>query len=98
MVSDLPCNIRREGGQSLVIGGSSLVILEGKGVQSLVTIPLFADGLDVPRHARRQGGGALHPGARRGARQRPRMLNTRGVSSYNDFFFKYKQYTVYFST
>ena len=29
-VSDLPCNIRREGGKSLVIGGSSLVILEGK--------------------------------------------------------------------
>ena len=27
MVSDLPC--RREGGQSLVIGGPSLVILEG---------------------------------------------------------------------
>ena len=32
VVSDLPCNFRREGGQSLVIGGSSLVILEGKGV------------------------------------------------------------------
>ena len=29
-VSDLPCNIRREGGESLVIGGSSLVILKGK--------------------------------------------------------------------
>ena len=29
-VSDLPCNFRREGGQSLVIGGSSLVILEGR--------------------------------------------------------------------
>ena len=29
-VSDLPCDIRREGGQSLLIGGSSLVILEGK--------------------------------------------------------------------
>ena len=29
-VSDLPCNVRRERGQSLVIGGSSLVILEGK--------------------------------------------------------------------
>ena len=28
-VSDLPCNFRREGGQSPVIGGSSLVILEG---------------------------------------------------------------------
>ena len=28
----LPCNIRREGGQSLVIGGPSLVIVEGKGV------------------------------------------------------------------
>ena len=27
-VSDLPCNIRREGGQSLVIEGSSLIILE----------------------------------------------------------------------
>ena len=34
-VSDLPCNIRREGGQSLVIGGSSLVILEGKACNSL---------------------------------------------------------------
>ena len=32
LVSDLPCNIRREGGQSLVIGGPSLVILEGKSV------------------------------------------------------------------
>ena len=31
-VSDLPCNIRREGGQSLVIGGTSFVILDGKGV------------------------------------------------------------------
>ena len=31
-VSDLPCNIRREEGQSLVIGGSPLEILEGKGV------------------------------------------------------------------
>ena len=31
-VSDLSCNIRREGKQSLVVGGSSLVILEGKGV------------------------------------------------------------------
>ena len=30
LVSDLPSNIRREGGQSLVIGGPSLVILEGK--------------------------------------------------------------------
>ena len=30
LVSDPPCNIRREGGQSLVIGASSLVILEGK--------------------------------------------------------------------
>ena len=29
LVSDRPCNIRREGGQSLVIGGPSLVILEG---------------------------------------------------------------------
>ena len=29
-VSALPCNIRREGGQSLVIGGSSLVTSEGK--------------------------------------------------------------------
>ena len=34
-VSDLPCNIRREGGQSLVIGGSSLVILEGKACNPL---------------------------------------------------------------
>ena len=29
-VSGLPCNFRREGGPSLVIGGSSLVVLEGK--------------------------------------------------------------------
>ena len=28
--------VRREGGQSLVIGGSSLVILEGKSCKSLV--------------------------------------------------------------
>ena len=34
-VSDLPCNIRREGGQSLVIGGPSLVILEGKACNPL---------------------------------------------------------------
>ena len=34
--SDLPCNVRREGGQSLVIGGPSLVILEGREGQSLV--------------------------------------------------------------
>ena len=34
-VSDLPCNIRREGGQSLVIGGSSLVILEEKACNPL---------------------------------------------------------------
>ena len=34
-VSDLPCNIKREGGQSLVIGGSSLVILEGKACNPL---------------------------------------------------------------
>ena len=34
-VSDLPCNVRREGGQSLVIGGSSLVILEGKACNPL---------------------------------------------------------------
>jgi hypothetical protein len=34
-VSDLPCSIRREGGQSLVIGGSSLVILEGKACNPL---------------------------------------------------------------
>ena len=35
LVSDLPCNIRREGGQSLVIGGSSLVILEGTACNPL---------------------------------------------------------------
>ena len=29
-VSDLPCNVRREGGQSLVIAGSSLVMVEGR--------------------------------------------------------------------
>ena len=27
---DIPCNVRREGGQSLVIEGSSLVVLQGK--------------------------------------------------------------------
>ena len=27
---DLPCDVRREGGHSLVIGGSSLVMLEGR--------------------------------------------------------------------
>ena len=35
MVSDLPCNIRREGGQSLVIGGQPLVMLEGKACNPL---------------------------------------------------------------
>ena len=34
-VSDRPCNVRREGGQSLVIGGPSLVILEGKACNPL---------------------------------------------------------------
>ena len=33
---DLPCDIRGGGGQSLVIGGSSLVTLEGREGQSLV--------------------------------------------------------------
>ena len=32
---DLPCDVRREGGQSLVIGGSSLVTLEGKACNPL---------------------------------------------------------------
>ena len=32
LVSGLPCNIRRAGGRSLVIGGSSLIILEERGV------------------------------------------------------------------
>ena len=37
VVSDLPCNIRREGGKSLVIGGSSLVLvtLEGNACNPL---------------------------------------------------------------
>ena len=35
LVSDLPCNVRRQGGQSLVIGGSSLVILEGNACNPL---------------------------------------------------------------
>ena len=35
VVSDLPCYVRREGGESLVIGGSSLVILEGKACNPL---------------------------------------------------------------
>ena len=34
-VNDLPCNIRREGGESLVIGGPSLVILEGRACNPL---------------------------------------------------------------
>ena len=34
-VSDLPCNVRREAGQSLVIGGSSLVMLEGNACNPL---------------------------------------------------------------
>ena len=34
-VSDRPCSFRREGGSSLVIGGSSLVILEGKACNPL---------------------------------------------------------------
>ena len=34
-VSDLPCNVRREGGKSLVIKGQSLVILEGKACDPL---------------------------------------------------------------
>ena len=33
--SDLPCNVRGEGGQSLVIGGPSLVMLEGKACHPL---------------------------------------------------------------
>ena len=35
LVSDRPCNVRREGGKSLVIGGPSLVILEGKACNPL---------------------------------------------------------------
>ena len=35
MVSDLACKIIREGGESLVMGGSSLVILEGKACNPL---------------------------------------------------------------
>ena len=35
LTPDRPCNIRREGGQPLVIGGSSLVILEGKACNPL---------------------------------------------------------------
>ena len=34
-VSDRPCNVRREGGSSLVIGGPSRVILEGKACNPL---------------------------------------------------------------
>ena len=34
-VGDLPCNVRRRGGQSLVIGGESLVMLEGKACNPL---------------------------------------------------------------
>ena len=34
-VSDLPCNVRREGGQSLAIGGPSLVISEGNACNPL---------------------------------------------------------------
>ena len=35
LASDLPCNVRRDGGVSLVIGGSSLVILQGKACNPL---------------------------------------------------------------
>ena len=35
LVSDLPCNIRRGRGQSLVTGGPSLVISEGKACNPL---------------------------------------------------------------
>ena len=34
-VSDRPCNVRREGGKSLVTKGRSLVILEGKACDPL---------------------------------------------------------------
>ena len=34
-VRDRPCHVRREGGKSLVIGGPSLVILEGKACNPL---------------------------------------------------------------
>ena len=34
-VSDRPCNVRREGGKSLVIGGPSLVMSEGKACNPL---------------------------------------------------------------
>ena len=34
-VSDLPCDVRREGGESLVIAGASLVMLEGKACHPL---------------------------------------------------------------
>ena len=37
-VSDPPCNVRREGGQSLVVGGSSLVSLEGKACNPLQSL------------------------------------------------------------
>ena len=37
-MSDLPCNVRRQGGLSLVIGGSSLVILEGKACNPLYSL------------------------------------------------------------
>ena len=35
LVSDRPCNVRREGGQSLVIGGSSLVVFEARACNPL---------------------------------------------------------------
>ena len=47
-VSDPPCNVRREGGQSLVVGGSSLVSLEGKACNPLQSLSSQADNSERP--------------------------------------------------
>ena len=48
-MSDLPCNIRREGGQSLAIGGVIPCNIRREGVQSLVI------GGVIPCNVRREG-------------------------------------------
>ena len=46
-MSDLPCYIRREVGQSLVIGASSLVILEGKPCNPLLSLYMLSQEHDT---------------------------------------------------
>ena len=60
---NLPCNIRRGRGQSLVIAGSSLVILEGKACNPLQSLS---------SQAQRAAGAGAHAGERGGADARAR--------------------------